>query len=948
MRFVVLAFLSSISTALYTQPFAAHNYSVEEGLPSVETYDVFQDSKGFLWFGTDNGVCRFDGKTFESYHVKDGLTDPVVFGFTEDYKGRIWFRTYSGKISYFENEKIHAYKFNQLLSKICEYNIMHSLYCDSLDQMWFGIGAVIGKIDANGHLDSIRLLPRQVGTALYGDHASLAFYGPIKSINQLRINNNVFPISLSDTVHSYHVIRAEKWNNSIYISVNNNIFEYKDNNLRRVLVARAPIISLRKDRENRMWVGYMGAGVDQFKDNFESAQLTLYKDKSVTNIKQDHEGGLWLSTLEHGIYYIPNISIHNVMPENESSIKTLVNTGEYIITGDISGAVNAVDTRTLKTVWTKKFSDPVLSIFMTSEKELLISTTTHTHFFDRFLRARKTERGTTLAFSEGDDDVIWCVSGNSIRTMDKSGNRLETRASLIYRSIQLIDSVFFVTGRSGMHILDKNMHIVHDFKELDNFKISQLHIVNDSILLVTTVGNGFVLMNRKNFTSTYFHSEQNFKTDNIYAALVAANKIFLATDRGLASIAIDDLLNKRYDFNFLSRKSGLLSDKINFLGKGQSSVLCYTDKGVSVVPLDLTHFGNRKPIFVLAKSAVNNKPRVFENTITEFDHGENTILFEYRFIAFNNSSIITRYRISPTDNWLTANENKILFSSLAPGEYSFQLQYSTDNIHWSDALVPLCFTIAAPWYARWYVYPAGFLIFVVLGYLYFRYQRTIYREKNLYLKIINEHQQKLIQSEVVTLERERNRIAKDLHDGVGTTLSAIKLRVRQLLQLYQDPLADEIENQFQSTIMEIKNIIYGLTPPSLERYGLFIALKNYINRISKTLPIAISLKTYGYDVNKYELNLMIFRIIQELVSNSVKHSSAKSISIHVSCFDDLISIIYEDDGIGFQYDPLQNGLGLDSIESRIQSINGTFRFDSGDFGISYNIEIPMSIKKEAF
>ena len=89
-------------------------------MTSTETYAVFQDSKGFLWFGTDNGVCRFDGNDFEVFNVKDSLSYPVVFGFTEDRQGRIWFRTYSGKISYFHNGKIHHYKYNDLLFSICE------------------------------------------------------------------------------------------------------------------------------------------------------------------------------------------------------------------------------------------------------------------------------------------------------------------------------------------------------------------------------------------------------------------------------------------------------------------------------------------------------------------------------------------------------------------------------------------------------------------------------------------------------------------------------------------------------------------------------------------------------------------------------------------------------------------------------------------------------------
>src|SRR5690349_24990295 len=85
----------------YGQTLTYYNYSVAEGLPSAETYDIYQDEKGFMWFGTDNGVVKFDGKEMKIYHLKDSLTDPVVFGFQPDEKGRIWFRTFSGRLSYY-------------------------------------------------------------------------------------------------------------------------------------------------------------------------------------------------------------------------------------------------------------------------------------------------------------------------------------------------------------------------------------------------------------------------------------------------------------------------------------------------------------------------------------------------------------------------------------------------------------------------------------------------------------------------------------------------------------------------------------------------------------------------------------------------------------------------------------------------------------------------------
>src|SRR5882757_2474613 len=100
--FIALTLFFSLKSYSQSNPY--FHYSVAEGLPSAETYYIFQDKKGFIWFATDNGVVRFDGKEMELFQTNEGLSDPVVFEFVEDSRERLWFRTLSGRISYFFNE----------------------------------------------------------------------------------------------------------------------------------------------------------------------------------------------------------------------------------------------------------------------------------------------------------------------------------------------------------------------------------------------------------------------------------------------------------------------------------------------------------------------------------------------------------------------------------------------------------------------------------------------------------------------------------------------------------------------------------------------------------------------------------------------------------------------------------------------------------------------------
>jgi ligand-binding sensor domain-containing protein len=144
--------LISTSQKSYSQNPRAINYSVREGLPSSEVYEIFCDRDGFLWFATDNGVARFDGKDFQKYNVKDSLSDPIVFGFYEDLNGKIWFRTFTGKLSYYANGKITRYPFNGLTAQLANRAIITQIQLDSLNNLWLSLDKNFIQIDSNGNM----------------------------------------------------------------------------------------------------------------------------------------------------------------------------------------------------------------------------------------------------------------------------------------------------------------------------------------------------------------------------------------------------------------------------------------------------------------------------------------------------------------------------------------------------------------------------------------------------------------------------------------------------------------------------------------------------------------------------------------------------------------------------------------------------------------------------
>lgn len=946
MRAAALIFLFIFfSLDTHAQSFTIFNYSVPEGLPSSEVYEVYQDRKGFLWFATDNGVVKFDGSQMKVYHTKDGLTDPVVFSFFEDHRNRLWFRTFSGELSYFENDSIKEYKFNKQLAP---YNFwgLFNYFVTEKDELWFTVRSTLGHVDATGKITAEQATDLGVYTKRVGDQYLMGSSSKHIDIKAIFIDGQKFTINGVKSPYPNRVMRNVRWKGKTYFSINREVYAYDGKSIVKVVASANPVINLSIDREDHLWVGSMNGGATRYAtDDFRSPWSPFFLEKkSVTKVFQDHERGLWFSTLENGVFHVPNLMISHYPLESSSRIKSVVTSKEQVWIGEQNGTIFQIDTRTKKTTPVIHIENSLLSMFY-GKKMLVISSSTDILFYDHQLRLQKKYFGIANEFCDDKEGNIYSVGGFRLRKFDGKGQELRRDTVFEhYRAALVHDTLLFLSNRLGMDVRNKKLVITDSLKSFSDVKVSNILTYNDTTILITTLGKGFALMDSRDRTYKFYNSENNFIADNIYSCLLNDSLLWLGTEKGLIKIPLSNFNEHKFSFSNLSKKSGLISDKIDFLVEVDNAIWAFADNGFSIIPHSFK-FANTQPLFYFKEIRVN-EALILPGKAIDLTHRQNNIEVSFGFISFNNPNIFLRYRLSGSDNWIYTISKRLLFSSLAPGRYDFEMESSTDNYHWRQAMPTMTFTIIPPWWTKWYTQLIAFCILAILGYWYFRNQQSIYRQKNHFLKIINDHQQKLIQSEIVTLERERNRISKELHDRVGTNLTAIKLVVSQLLKNYKEPLAHEVEDQFQIALTEIKEIIYGLTPPSLERYGLFTGLKNYIGKLNKSIPITISLKAFGKDINKHDFTIIVFRVIQELLTNSIKHSFAKNITIHLNSFDDVLNIVYEDDGVGFSYDPLQSGLGLDNIESRIHSVNGTLKFDSGKFGISYTIDIPVTLNKE--
>lgn len=920
-----------------------YNYAVKDGLPSSEVYSIFQDSNKFIWFATENGVVKFDGKETEVFQVKEGLDDPVVFGFHEDQKGRIWFRTFSGKLFYYEHNKIAAYEKNALLSAYAKDELVYRISTRNED-LWFATGKIIAKITASGIVDTEKLQPYTFSYRTIGDDAIWGASGSSAAIRVLDIDHKKFPVVLSDTVHynaNYYTLR---WGNRLYIAINNDVFVCEDNNVTKVYTAKTAIVGLAKDMEDNLWVGCKGGGATRFKNSDFSTNWKPYflQGTSVTQILQDHEGGLWFSTLEKGVYYVPNLSIDHYLLPNDSKPTAVVSTNNGIWVGDQNGRVYAYDMTGKVVRWQKEFGSRILAMFYNIPNNTVwVSTSGGTTILNGVGKEIRQRINSYMNFSGGKYNAVWGIGYTDVSRLDQDGNyAMDTVTHYIYRTIFADSDKLFLSPRIGLHVADLNLDSIQILQQFSPYKISKIISLDKSTLFVATIGNGFLLVNKSNLNYVRFNSNNNFIADNIYDVVKQDSVLWLGTEKGLIKLKRSSLPDGEVSFSYVNERSGLNSDRIRFLAAAKNAIWVFSDEGIFTVPYAMTKYANDHPILYYKNVTVNGIP-YSRNESIRVNYSQNNIQLNFGYISFNNPNVISRYRLDPSHPWAPADGRKLEFPSLSPGAYTIALEYSVDNIHWIASGKPVALTIYPPVWQRWYFQAAIVLFFLVIGFIYYKNRLLIYRQRHERLRLINDYQHRIIVSEIETQERERSRIAKDLHDGVSTNITALKLMINESLQQNQKMKACEIEEQFQNIIKEIKDIIYALAPPGLERYGLITSLRNHIEKLNGSVPLKINLNSFGKEIYDLKFSIPLFRVIQELISNSLKHARAANISIHINSFDDLLNITYEDDGVGFVPSQVSEGLGLNSVEARIQSIQGSLKFESGKFGVSYTMDIPL-------
>ncbi len=221
---------------------------------------------------------------------------------------------------------------------------------------------------------------------------------------------------------------------------------------------------------------------------------------------------------------------------------------------------------------------------------------------------------------------------------------------------------------------------------------------------------------------------------------------------------------------------------------------------------------------------------------------------------------------------------------------------------------------------------------IILALLYNWYR---IKQKIIFQKELNNQQNESFNAIVALQDKERKRIAQDLHDGLGPVLSAAKIKLTEAdsssLSEKEHSIYAAATRLLDEASAELRNISHNIMPASLSKLGLESALKNLFDSISYS-GLAIHFNVHGFEKRLFEeTEIALYHIILELVNNVVKHAAAKNLSVQLIKYPQYINLTVEDDGVGFDITKIQSskdGIGLNSLRSRVELLKGKLEIDS--------------------
>ncbi len=240
----------------------------------------------------------------------------------------------------------------------------------------------------------------------------------------------------------------------------------------------------------------------------------------------------------------------------------------------------------------------------------------------------------------------------------------------------------------------------------------------------------------------------------------------------------------------------------------------------------------------------------------------------------------------------------------------------------------------------------GLALVLIVGLAAFYNRKRLQREK-LFAENLAAEQERGLQMTLIAQEEERQRIARDLHDGIVQDLTILKMNISKLEGGSENEMKEElpiIANKLDKASKEVRSISHQMMPLALRELGLSAALKDVLDKMLTPSNIFFDFEEVEMEERVPQMiEISLYRIAQELINNVVKHSKASSVNVMLTKRNNFITMIFEDNGKGFSSNQKNEGIGMTSLNSRVKMVNGEIKFETDEgSGTMAIVKIPLS------
>ena len=665
------------------QEYGYTRYDSKDGLAGSTVYCMTQDKDGFLWFGTESGLSRFDGTHFKNFTKADGLPDNEIIQLFADSKGRVWISAFKKTICYYYKGKIYNITNDTLLTSIRMYDQVLQFVEDANGNILMKETSRLHLLPSNGRaitidkigdkpIDYISIVARsETGNFLVAYEDRLFEYNNRRFV--LRKMLDFSPVFYTHTALSFKGIVAWCKGNVLKSHA------FETNNIHSWQMSDMPV-NLNFLDDIQYGICTKDGAIIRNINNAGSDEHFL-KGVPVSNLMKDSEGNIWFCTFGQGVYRLNSTSVFNLKLKDDNlpaqQVLSFAMYNQSILAGTETGRLYRLSAETGKPekeniLLPVKEKDPIIGICSLNGNRYIYATR------DRLIKVSPGGKLLKLIVLVKaifvDKDKLYVATNVHALSMDtanlsETGSIWRGRTTTVFAS----NDTMYVGTLNGLYCQfpDKSIEYLGEKNPELNTRITYIRKDSSGILWVGTYGDGIIAWKNGHIIKRI--DQQNGLTSNFCRTMfLNGNGLWIGTDKGLNRI---DISKPAYPVKKYTTGDGLASNIINAVYVEGSNVFVGTPEGVTFFDEQKIPSSSRCDL-TFVDIGVGGQTYFPDEMPAVIAHAKNNVQFNYVGISYKSAGDIRyHYRLLGVDsNWKETRETFLSYPTLPSGDYELQVQ----------------------------------------------------------------------------------------------------------------------------------------------------------------------------------------------------------------------------------------------------------------------------------